>query len=154
MKDLTPQELAAHLGSFSNDELSKLPHSTLYAARGHLPEGRQDQQNLLSAYEHRAFAREASRENPLLALPIAVATPLYTGAKALGLTDSRSQASLNQMGQGLRGVGEGLWGAFQDGMQSIASRTVGTGRPTSAIGLLESLQRHLPDSSTASTRRR
>ena len=65
-------------------------------------------QNLLAGYEHRAFAREATADNPLMALPIAAATPLYQLAKLLGTTDSRSQASWGQMGQGLLGVGEGL----------------------------------------------
>ena len=44
----------------------------------------------------------------LLALPIAVATPLYQIAKLLGTQNSRSAPSWGQMGQGLLGVGEGL----------------------------------------------
>lgn len=89
-----------------DDDLSKMPHADLYRMRG----AAQDQalQDLLAKYEHRAFAREATAENPLLALPIAVATPLYQAAKLLGATGSRSQPSWSQMGHGLLGVGEGL----------------------------------------------
>ena len=43
-------------------------------------------QEKLSSMEHRAFARQWVQENPLVAVPsLAVATPLYAGAKALGL---------------------------------------------------------------------
>lgn len=75
--------------------------------------GNQRLQDLLSGYEHRAFAREAIKENPWLALPIATATPLYQLAKAAGLMQGRSAPSMGQMGSGLLGVGEGILGALK-----------------------------------------
>jgi len=87
-------------------DYSKLDHATLYRLRREAQD--RELQNLLAGYEHRAFAREATAQNPLLAAPIAVATPLYQAAKLLGATDARSDPSWGQMGQGLLGVGEGL----------------------------------------------
>jgi hypothetical protein len=69
-----------------------------------------DTQDMLAGYEHRAFAREAVGENPLMALPITAAIPLYQLVKLLGTTQSRSSPSWEQMGQGLMGVKEGLLG--------------------------------------------
>ena len=63
----------------------------------------------LAPYEHRAFAREWAQESPLLAsasLPFAI--PAYTAAKALGAVSARSPASLDELTQGYRGLGEGL----------------------------------------------
>ena len=70
-------------------------------------------QDLLAAYEHRAFAREAVAEKPWLAPSLLVATPLYQAAKVMGLTDSRSSPSWSQMGHGLLGIGEGLLGSIK-----------------------------------------
>lgn len=103
---MTPQELARVVEHIPSRELAKLDHATLYAARGYLPP---DKQGWLSPYEHRAFAREATNENPLLALPIAAGTVAYQPYKAL--FGARSAPSFNQVGHGLLGVGEGLFGA-------------------------------------------
>lgn len=81
-------------------------HAELYVARSKAKT--QEEQDKLAGLEHQAFAREATAENPLLAVPIALATPLYQAGKALGLTDSRSKPSVTQLGQGLKGIGEGL----------------------------------------------
>jgi hypothetical protein len=81
-------------------------HATLYMERDKATT--KEQQNELASKEHRAFAREAVAENPAMALPIAAAIPLYQGAKALGVTSSRSDPSIAQAVEGLRGVGEGL----------------------------------------------
>ncbi len=86
--------------------MQNLDHATLYMMRQRAKT--QAEQDALAALEHRAFAREATAENPLMALPITAATPVYQLAKLLGLTQSRSAPSWNQMGQGLLGVGEGL----------------------------------------------
>jgi hypothetical protein len=101
--NLTPQDLAKGLLSLTPEQLKKLDHATLYSARQYVP---QEQQGLISPYEHRAFAREATNENPLLALPIAAGSLLYQPYKAL--MGARSAPAWDQMGQGLLGVGEGL----------------------------------------------
>ena len=148
---LDPRELAARFASYSPQQLSQMDHASLYQAREYMQD--RAQQNQISPYEHRAFAREATRDNPWLGLPIAAGTMLYQPVKA-ALGQSRSDPSINQVGQGLMGVGEGLWGAFQDGMRSIASRTEGTGTQTSSIAPLESLRSYLHGSSKERSSRR
>lgn len=95
----------------SEQELASLDHSTLLRLRERNPDT--NLQKLLAPYEHRAFAREATKENPLMAAPIAAATPLYAAAKGLGLIGGRSGAGnpLGQMKAGFTGVAEGLVGA-------------------------------------------
>ena len=90
----------------SDDELSKMDHASLYMLREKL-RGKADQ-NTLAGWEHRAFGREAVVENPLLAVPIALATPLYQASKMIPGLGSRSDASWEQTLQGWRGVGGGL----------------------------------------------
>lgn len=85
---------------------SKMDHATLYMLRAKaMDQAAQDQ---LAGYEHRAFAREAVGENPLLALPIGLAAPLYQMSKFLPLNKSRSNPSFSQLGQAYTGIGEGL----------------------------------------------
>lgn len=106
----------------TDDQLAQMDHSTLYQLRevNKSPE----LQILLAPYEHRAFARQASQENPAMALPIALATPLYAGAKALGYKGESGSAAttpptMRQVGQGLLGVGEGLVGAIKGGPKRL-----------------------------------
>lgn len=146
---MTPQEIAAALKSFSSSQLGAMDHASLYNARKYVPK---DQQGDISPYEHRAFAREATQENPLLALPIAAGTLAYQPYKMI-TGQSRSGANLNQVGQGLYGVGEGLWGAFQQGMQSIQDRIGGTGKETLPTGLLSALQSYQQGSNTGNSNR-
>jgi len=59
--------------------------------------------------EHRAFAREWTQENPLLAVPsLTFAIPGYAIAKKLGLIGARTQPSLEQVGQSYMGIWDGL----------------------------------------------
>lgn len=146
---MQPRDLAAALGSYTPQQLGAMDHATLYSARQYVPK---DQQGDISPYEHRAFAREATAENPLLGLPIAVGTLAYQPYKML--MGARSGASLNQVGQGLTGVGEGLWQAFQEQMKPTPSRTGDTGKGTLPTDLLGSLRNYLQGSNTANTNRR
>lgn len=68
----------------------------------------QEAQNELAKYEHRAYAREAAQQSPLLAASVALNIPLYQLAKMVGATGSRSKPSLDQMTHAYRGLGEGL----------------------------------------------
>lgn len=81
-------------------------HSALYNARENASS--QTEQNYIANAEHRAFAREVTAENPAMAIPLLAAIPAYQGAKALGLTNSRSEPSLEQASEAYKGVGEGL----------------------------------------------
>ena len=148
--EMTPKEIAAAIETLKGTELSKMSHANLYLARDYVPA---EYQNKISPYEHRAFAREATQENPWMALPIAAGTVAYQPYKILK-GQSRSGASLDQVVQGMAGVGEGLWGAFQDQMSAIQSRIEGKDMPTLATGLYESLRDYLPSSSKANTLRR
>lgn len=93
-------------GLLNPDDLAKMEHARLYMLREKL-KSKQDQ-NALAGYEHRAFAREAVGDNPLMALPIAASIPLYQLSKMIPGLESRSDASWGQTGQGLLGIGEGL----------------------------------------------
>lgn len=135
---MTPREIAASLQSMSPQQLAGMSHASLYSARQYVP---RELQGNISPYEHRAFAREATQENPLMALPIAAGTLAYQPYKFLK-GQARSPVSLDQVGHGLAGVGEGLWGAFQEQMQSIQNRKASTDRGTYPTGLLESLQKY------------
>lgn len=84
--------------------LASMDHASLYNARERAPK---EMQGLLAPYEHRAFAREATTENPLLALPIAAGTLAWPFYKML-VSPGRSAPSFDQVGHGLLGVGEGL----------------------------------------------
>lgn len=146
---MTPKEIADSLRALSPQQLAGLDHASLYAARQYVP---REQQGDISPYEHRAFAREDTMENPWMGLPIAAGTLAYQPYKML-MGKSRSGASLDQVGQGLLGVGEGLWGALQNQTKSIQNRIADTGIGSLPTGLLESLQSYLSGSSKANTPR-
>ena len=86
-------------------------HSSLYMQR--YGATTQEEQNALASKEHRAFTKEAVAENPAMAIPLVAAIPAYQVAKAVGLTSSRSEASVGQAVEGIKGVGEGLAQAFK-----------------------------------------
>jgi len=86
-------------------DLTKASHSELAIAR-RAPDA---DQKMLAPAEHRAFAREWTRERPLLApASLAVAIPAYTLAKTLGIVKARSPASLKEMVEGFKGIADGL----------------------------------------------
>jgi hypothetical protein len=63
----------------------------------------------LAPYEHQAFAREWTQDNPLIAAPaLAASIPGYALAKLLGLQHGRTKPSLAEMAAGYRGIGQGL----------------------------------------------
>ncbi len=85
-----------------------MSHSDLLRLRNSLPDN-DPRHKLLAPYEHAAFAREWTMENPLVAVPsLAVSIPGYSLAKLLGASRARSPASFSEMGQSYRGVGRGL----------------------------------------------
>lgn len=62
----------------------------------------------LSPLDRRYFAERMTSENPLMAAPLLAAIPADYAAKKLGLMRGRSEASLDQMAEGYRGLGQGL----------------------------------------------
>lgn len=105
---ITPDQVASTLKELGDEGLATLSHALLYQARERIP---REQQNLISPFEHRAFAREAIAENPLMALPIAASIPAYQLYKLID-GGSRSSPSIDQVLQGFIGVGEGLSAAI------------------------------------------
>lgn len=88
----------------------KSSHADLLATRNKVDRNNKELQNKLAPLEHRAFAREFATESPIKAgvsLPFAI--PLYTASKALGFQPrARSDASIEEMMQGYKGLIEGL----------------------------------------------
>lgn len=74
---------------------------------------------LVGPLEHREFAREATRDNPALAAPIAAGIPLWTLLKSMGLLKTRSPASVDEMFAGYEGMLSGL-------KDRIVGRPIGT----------------------------
>lgn len=97
-----PANLDMQGNGYAEGGLTRASHSDLYQRRA-----RGDQS--VAPQEHRAFAREWTQDNPMLAVPsLLAAIPAYSAAKALGLIHSRTPASLNQVTEGYKGVAEGL----------------------------------------------
>ena len=86
--------------------LDRASHAELYAARARTRDP--ELQQAIAPAEHAAFSRELVADKPYMALPLAVATPLYEGGKALGLIKARTPASLEALGGGWHGIGQGL----------------------------------------------
>jgi acetoacetate decarboxylase len=103
------------LMSLDDEELQKrlktMDHHSLLALRQMAGRNNTQFQNKLAGPEHRAWAREYVGENPYAALPVAMMTMAYQPYKMLQ-GGSRSQPSLQQMMQGLTGIGEGLKNRF------------------------------------------
>lgn len=67
------------------------------------------QHAIVGPLEHREFAEDFVGQNPALAIPaLAVGTPLYTAAKALGVHSARSPASVDEVFAGYEGLGRGV----------------------------------------------
>ncbi|MUV13578.1 hypothetical protein [Noviluteimonas gilva] len=66
-------------------------------------------QAVLAPYEHAAFAREWTQENPMVAVPaLSVAIPGYSLAKKFGLVKARTPGTLSEMAQSFGGMRNGL----------------------------------------------
>ena len=89
--------------------MDNLSHSDLFMRR--IYGDRLDNQ-LLAPFEHQAFAREWTRENPLLAVPsLGVGIPLYQILKSLNILpqdQNTTPPSLDQLFAGYRGMFQGL----------------------------------------------
>lgn len=99
--------------------LETLPFLRLQELRA-LNQDDQLTQDFLANYEHRAFTREFTKQggvaDPITrAAALGVATPAYSAMKGLGMlpesvqgTGRASTPSLEQVKQGMLGIGEGL----------------------------------------------
>lgn len=113
-------QLVDALLKLSPDELNKLDHATLYRARDYAPK---ELQNVLAGPEHRAFAREATRNDPTMALPIAIGALAYQPYKML-TGKARSDAGMNQTMEGLAGVKDGLGQFVGDKVKALENMLI------------------------------
>lgn len=92
----------------SSNQFANLPWNDLYQMRAQSQDPQV--QNLISPFEHRAYAREEVQSNPINALLYGAGLiPGYQIAKAIGLQPgSRTGPNWEQFIQGQKGVGEGL----------------------------------------------
>jgi hypothetical protein len=108
----------------SEETMSAMSHSQLAGLRNANSDNPKAQE-YLAPYEHRAFSREWVSESGVNAIPLAIAIPAYSAAKATGvetiakkaglLEDDKQEAtptSLAQIKQGFIGIGEGLKAYF------------------------------------------
>lgn len=95
------------------DPFSRMSFHELRELRASLPDPQAQQ--FLAPYEHRAYARELMKQDPVKGLGLLGAIPGYQVAKGLGLMGSRTGSSqpFQQMGQGYMGMGEGLLGLLR-----------------------------------------
>ena len=91
-------------------DYSGLTFEQLRALRDQYPDS-SPMQAQLAPYEHQAFAREWTQDNPAVAAPaLAVAIPGYALLKLLRLQHGRTAPSLAEMAGGYRGIWQGLTG--------------------------------------------
>lgn len=88
-------------------QLEGLSHADIYALRDRAGE-KHPSQDMLAALEHQAYAREATKDNPLMALSLAFATPAYGLSKALGITPGWGKDVLGEIMGGYKGIAQGL----------------------------------------------
>lgn len=82
----------------------------LYSAKRERDRNPKDRltQDLLGPKEHGQAVEEITSENPIKGVAMTVAAPVYTAAKALGLTDARSSASSDEIFSAMEGFGRGV----------------------------------------------
>lgn len=102
-------ETPATLPYDTHKELTNLSHSQLLQLRSYIPDEDQKTHNLVAPYEHQAFAREYTNENPVSGtLGLAAAIPAYQLAKLFGLAQGRSAPSMQEVKAGYQGIEQGL----------------------------------------------
>jgi soluble lytic murein transglycosylase-like protein len=112
-------DAAKAIADYTDEELRNAPSYALVDMRARAArEKDQAAQNRVAGYEHRDYVKQSVEENPLMAIPMALAAPVYQAVKALpkSITGnrSRSEPSLDQLGKAYSGILAGL------GVQSMA----------------------------------
>jgi hypothetical protein len=106
---------------YTDDQLANMSLGELSKLRGE----KNTNQDRVGSFEHRAYMRDDVEANPAKALVYGVVIPVYAALKVLsevtkdtpllstlwketGLGKSRSRTSLQQMGEGYKGISEGI----------------------------------------------
>ena len=100
-----------HPDQLTDAQLEALTHAQLSNLRDkYSSDSKIDQR--LAPFEHQAFAREYTKENPVTgSIGLAAAIPLYQLAKGAGFMQNggtATPASFDQVKQGYRGIAQGL----------------------------------------------
>lgn len=123
----------------------------------------QEEQNRIAGFEHRAFAREQVQANPINAVGLAIDVPGYYAAKKTGVVKGRSEASLEQVKQGFKGIAEGMdtqvdrakafFGQSFSSAKDSVEETVSNAANTAAkfFGMDFSSKKEIPKAPTEST---
>lgn len=110
MDDAYAKALAAAL----RQGLDKANHSDLVMLRKLAEKyGYAADQQLLTPFEHKAFAREYTAEHPGSAPSMFLAPAAYAAAKRLGAASGRTKPSMDQVFAGMEGAAEGLGQAIR-----------------------------------------
>ena len=89
-------------------DYQNMSHSDLMNLRANLAPN-DPRQAQLAPFEHRAFAREWTKDSPFIApLSLSMVIPAYAAAKAVGLQKARTAPSWAEIGQGYAGIWDGL----------------------------------------------
>lgn len=92
-----------------NPDYGSMSHMQLLMLRNSLSPN-DPRQAILAPYEHEAFAREYTEDNPFLgSIGLSVAIPAYAAAKALGLQHARTGPSIASILAGYKGIGQGIY---------------------------------------------
>lgn len=119
--------------------LNGMSHDDLLSMRAGAPP---EEQASIAPYEHGAYAREWTQDNPMKA---AVAMPLmipgYTAAKAMGLMEQDENStppSLAEMREGFKGFGNGMLSALRGRGAPVPAQRMGvSGRMIPRPGMLQ-----------------
>ena len=98
----------------------------------------QEEQNRLAMEEHRLWAKHRTKEFPIYGtVEQSLFVPVYEGLKAAGILSGRSDPSIESMGAGFQGVGEGIGENVGDLLSRLRGDNPPAARPPSkAIPLI------------------
>lgn len=121
LKDLASKiQSSKKLDKETEEKLGSMAHSNVFLLRSLIDSNNTKAQNLVGPFEHQAFAREYVKDNPVVgSIGLAIATPLYSLYKAIKPSAGRSQAGLQEVSAGYKGIGQGL-------MQAMGSTKTGS----------------------------
>lgn len=71
-----------------------------------------EEQNKLAPLAHAKYTEGVVTDNPITAIPLAAAIPIYTTGKAIGAIKTRSDPSWEEVSQAYKGISKGLYNAI------------------------------------------
>jgi len=111
------------------EQLASMSHVDLYKLRDEWKDDK-DAQEHLAPYEHRAFARELTAENPALAPVLGIAVPGYAAAKLAGLDMGDPNSGIEQTPPSLEQIKQSFTGIYEGLRKRFATPTEATNSPS------------------------